>query len=236
MSRSKILVGLVLIIYALFAVFLYSGKDVLAFSIKSLLFPTIAITYFICIPKKTMLFILFLIFYALSELLDLLFYNLSDAMYYISGNALYILAYVMLILKIWRSMTLKYVLKHFKIHIIVLGVLNIYLVYVLQVLVKSYLTLSYEYVIELIYNIVMLVLLSSALLNYLYRDNKKSLFIFVGSLLIVFSEVISLAYMYIYPTNTLHLLVVSLTLLAFYFFYQQSKLTNNKPLNPMLVE
>ena len=142
----------------------------------------------------------------------------------------------MLILKIWRSMDFKYLLKHFKIHIIVLSALSIYLVYVLQVLVKSYLVLNYEYVIEFIYNIVMLVLLSSALLNYLCRDNKKSLFIFIGSLLIVFSEVISLAYMYIYPTNALHLLVVSLALLAFYFFYQQSKLTNDKPLNPMFIE
>lgn len=234
MNRSKILAGIVLLIYALFIIFLYSGKDVLAFGVKSFVFPTIAITYFICIPKKTKLFILFLIFYSVSELLDLLFYSLSDAVYYILGNSLYILAYVMLTLKIWRFMNLKYLLKNFKIHLIVLGALNVYLVYVLQVLVKSYLALNYEYIIELVYNIIMLLFLSSALLNYLYRDNKKSLFMFLGSLLIVFSEVIGLAYMYIYPINALHLLVVSMTLLAFYFFYQQSKLTNDKPFNPML--
>ena len=88
--------------------------------------------------------------------------------------------------------------------------------------------MNYEYFIELIYNIVMLLLLSTSLLNYFYRDNKKSLYMFLGSLLIVFSEVISVAYLYISSHYSLNLIVVTLALLAFYFFYQQSKLSNDK--------
>lgn len=236
MNKSRILGGLVLLTYALFVIFQFSGMELLAFNLRSLIFPIVALTYFICIREKNMLFNLFLIFYASSELLDLIFNNLNGAFYYVLGNVLYILAYVMLIIQIWQSMSLRYLLKNFKIHLVVLVALSIYLVYVLQVVVNSYLGLTYEHFVELVYNVVMLTLLSSSLLNYLYRDNKKSLYMFVGSLLIVFSEVISVAYMYIYPENSIHLIVVSLALLAFYFFYQQSRMDNDKPFNNMLID
>jgi hypothetical protein len=226
MNKSKILGGLVLLTYVLYVVFQFGGEDLVAFNLRSLIFPIVALTYFICIREKTILFNLFLIFYAFSELLDLIANHLSDTFYYFLGSSLYILAYIMLIIEIWQSMNFSYLLKNFKIHLLVLVGLNIYSVYVLHVVVKSYLDLNYQLFMEFVYNVVMLTLLSSSLLNYLYRNNKKSLYMFIGSLLIVFSEVISVAYMYIYPANSIHLIVVSLSLLAFYFFYQQSRLNN----------
>lgn len=231
MNKSKILGGLVLLTYALFVFFQFNGRDEIAFNLRSLIFPFVALTYFVCVKEKSVLFNLFLIFYAFSELLDLISTNISDTLYYILGNFLYVLAYIMLFIEICQSLNFLHLIKNFKIHLIVLTALSIYSVYVLQVVVKSYLELNYQYFVELTYNIVMLLLLSSSLLNYFYRDNKKSLYMFVGSLLIVFSEVMSFAYLYVSPENSLNLIVVSLALLSFYFFYQQSRLTNDKPVN-----
>ena len=115
-------------------------------------------------------------------------------------------------------------LRNFKIHLIVLTALNIYLIYVLQLIVESELEYKYEYHMELVYNVVMLLLLSIALLTYFYRDNKKSLYLFIGALFIVFSEVLDVAYNYIDQRSLLNILGTTLALCAFYFFYQQALL------------
>ncbi|OYX23643.1 MAG: hypothetical protein B7Z06_09970 [Flavobacteriales bacterium 32-35-8] len=235
MNKSKILVGLVLLIYALFAIFQFNGYELIAFNLRSLLFPFVALTYFVSVKEKSLFFILFLILYSLSELLAIISDKLSYSVDYFLGNSLYILAYLMLFIEICKSISLTHVLKNFKIHLIVLTALNVYIVYVLQVIIGPHVELSYEYFIELVYNIVMLLLLTSSLLNYFYRDNKKSLYLFVGSLCIVFSEVISVAYLYVTKQNLLNFIAVSLALLAFYFFYQQSKLDNEARIN-MLVD
>lgn len=234
MNKSKILVGLVLLIYTLFAIFQFSGYELIAFNLRSLIFPFVALTYFVCVKEKSMFFILFLIFYSLSELLAMISDVLSYSVDYFLGNSLYILAYLMLFIKICTSISLIHVLKNFKIHLIVLTALNVYIVYVLQVIIDPHVELNYEYFVELVYNIVMLLLLSSSLLNYFYRDNKKSLYLFIGSLCIVFSEVISVAYLYVAKQDLLNFIAVSLALLAFYFFYQQSKLDNEEPINMLI--
>jgi hypothetical protein len=236
MNKSKILGGLVLLIYALFVVFQFNDKALIAFNLRSFIFPIVALTYFLCVKEKSILFNLFLIFYASSELLDLISPEMDDVLYYLLGNSLYILAYLMLIIEICKSLSFSQLFKNFSIHLIVLTALSIYIVYVLQVIVHSYLELNYQYFMELTYNSVMLLLLSSSLLNYFYRDNKKSLYLFIGSLLIVFSEVMSFAYLYVSSHYSLNLIVVSLALLAFYFFYQQSKLNNDKPASNVVSE
>lgn len=230
MSKSKILVGLVLLIYTLFVVFQFSGYELIAYNLRSLIFPMIALTYFICVKEKSLFFMFFLIFYSVSELLTIVSDKLSYSVDYFLGNTLYILAYLMLFIKVCKSISISHVFKNFKIHIIVLTALNIYIIYVLQVIINPHVELNYEYFIELIYNIVMLLLLSSSLLNYFYRDNKKSLYLFIGSLCIVFSEVIGVAYLYVMKQSLLNFIAVSLALIAFYFFYQQSKLDNKEPL------
>jgi hypothetical protein len=236
MYKSKVLVGFVLLIYILFVVFQFSGSDLIAQNLRSLIFPAVALTYFLCTKEKSIFFVLFLVFYSLSELLDLISNKINYDVYYLLGNLLYISSYLMLFIKICKSINLWHVIKNYKIHLVVLTVLNIYIVYVLQIIIDPHLEFSYEYFIEMGYNIMMLLLLSSSLLNYFYRDNKKSLYLFIGSLCIVFSEVISVAYLYVTKQNLLSFLAVSLALLAFYFFYQQSKLDNEESINNILVE
>jgi hypothetical protein len=134
------------------------------------------------------------------------------------------MAYTCLILEICKSVCLFHVLRNYKIHILVLTVLNIYIVYVLQVIINSVIAETSEYYVELTYNIVMFLLLSMALINYFYRDNLKSLYLFLGSLCLVFGEVIWVAYTYISERNLLNVLSTTLFVIAIYFFYKQSLL------------
>ena len=111
-------------------------------------------------------------------------------------------------------------------HLVVLSILNIYLLYVLHAVIDPNLVLETDYYLELTYNIIVLLLLSIALLNYFYKDNKKALYLFLGALCIVFSEVIDIAYIYVDQRCSLNFLATTITLGAFYFLYQQSKLLN----------
>ncbi|WP_111306780.1 hypothetical protein [Confluentibacter sediminis] len=235
MNKFKILVGLLLLIYVLFAIFEFRGNDLIAFYLRSLIFPFFALMYFVTVRERSIFFNLFLIFYSISELLALISDKLSSDVDYFLGNSLYIFAYLMLLINICKSISLIHLLKNFKMHLVVLTALNVYIVYVLQHIIDPHVELNYEYFVEMFYNIIVLLLLSSSLLNYFYRDNKKSLYLFVGSLCIVFSEVISVAYLYVTKQNLLNFLAVSLSLLAFYFFYQQSKLKDEERINHMMI-
>lgn len=238
MYKSKILVGCVLVFYVLFALFEAIGSYTIAFHLESLIIPLITLIYLFFVSNKSTLFLLFLLFYSISDVLgivtdNLLFYYvpynegfiLYEYDYYV-GTALYIMSYVFLFVKIAKSLSLSYVFEHFKIHLLVLTMLNIYLIYVLQFIVAPQLSYKYEYGFELIYNFVVFLVLSVSLINFFYRDNKKSLYLFLGSLCIVFSEVLDVAYIYITQRSLINFLGTTLALVAFYFFFQQSKLLN----------
>lgn len=226
MLKSKILVIFTVLVYLLFIVFQFDNKEDIAYIFRALILPLITITYLLYVRRKTIFFTLFLLLYSVSDLLGLMRGVIPYEVDYFLGNSLYIFAYAFLFLEVCKSVCFFHVIREFKIHIIVLTILNIYIIYVLQVIVDPYISLTIEYFLELCYNIVMLMVLSTSLLNYFYRDNKKSLFLFIGALCIVFSEVISVAYMYITDKNLLNVISVTLYILAFYFFFQQSRLKN----------
>lgn len=240
MSKSKILVTSILILYILFAFFEATGEYNIAFHLNSLIIPLIAIIYLVFVKNKSRLFLMFLLIYSISDIYgiitdNILYYftpNDEASIYYeydyYIGNSLYILAYLFLFFQISSSLNFAHVFNCCKIHILVLTILNIYLVYVLQVVVEPNLIYKYDYFIELIYNIVVLLLLSASLLNFFYRDNKKSLYLFLGSLFIVFSEVLDIAYIYIAQRSLINILGTTLAIVAFYFYFQQSKLEYNE--------
>ncbi len=247
MYKSKVLVGLVLLVYVLFTVFEFNGNESLAFNLDYLISPIIALIYMFFVKRKNIFFTLFILCYSVSDLLGIIIEYLPDnkntILYdidYYGGNILFMLGYLFLVIKITKSLSLYYVLRHFKIHLIVLTILNIYLVYVLQIILLPSLNMERmsQYYLEMTYNIIMLLLLSVALLNYFYRDNKKSLYLFIGALCIVFSEVMQVAYFYIAERSLLNFISTTLTLVALYFFYQQSKLLNelNKEEKYMVME
>tara|TARA_R110000868_G_scaffold150050_8_gene372881 strand:+ start:269 stop:988 length:720 start_codon:yes stop_codon:yes gene_type:complete len=227
------LVSFVLILYVLFVVFEFSGKYDLSFYFDSLIIPAITLIYLLFVKKKNTYFLLFLVFYTIGDLFFLLidFLPVEDTfmvknMDYYVGNSIFIIAYLFLFFKIIKSVCFFHIIKNHKIHLLVLTVLNIYLIYVLQVIVKPNVLLSMGYYFELIYNIVTLLLLTVALLNYFYRDNKKALYLFLGVLCLVFSEVIDIAFIYIAQRSVLSIIATSLSLVAFLFLFEQSKLLN----------
>ena len=233
MNKSKFLVGLLILLYILFTIFEFSGNRFIAYNINTLLIPLIAVIYFLHVKRKGVLFVLFLVCYSLSDIIALFINIVSDEVYnkiykydYLIGNMLYILAYSFLLIKILKSISFSHIFREYKIHLFILTLLNIYLVYVLQEILAPFDGKDNDYYLELIYNVIMLMLLSAALLNYFYRDNKKSLYLFLGSLCIVFSEVIGLANAYIAQRSLLTFLSATLSLLAFMFFYKQAKLLN----------
>lgn len=226
MYKSKVLVVFTVLVYVLFIVFQFSDSEDIARNLSLIILPLITVAYFLYVRRKTLFFSLFLTFYSISDLMGLITDYIPYDIEYFLGNSLYIFAYIFLFLEVCKSVSFNHVVREFKLHIITLTILNIYIVYVLQVIVDPYLSLTIEYFLELIYNISMLMVLSVSLLNYFYRDNKKSLLLFIGALCIVFSEVISIAYMYITDKSLLNVISVTLYVLAFYFFFQQSKLKN----------
>ncbi|MCF7568176.1 hypothetical protein L3X37_07345 [Sabulilitoribacter arenilitoris] len=224
MGKSKVLIGLIVLSYILFVVFQFKGDEVVASSFSSAVFPLIALFYWVTIKSKNLCFCLFLISYSLSELLFYAIDFIPYIYFYYIGNTLIMLSYAFLLFEVCRYVCIKDVLKNFKIHIIVLTGLNIYMAYILQEAINPYIEMTFEYLLEITYNIVMLLLLSISLLNYLYKDDKKSLFFFFGALCIVFSEVINVAYLYVSHQSLLNFMSVSLFLIASYFLYKHSKI------------
>jgi hypothetical protein len=224
MNKSKILAGGVLLVYLAFTVSQFSDHHYLATIFDALILPLITIIYLQSENKKKLLFVIFLFAYSISDLMVFVVDYIPYKYYYYIGNGLYIVAYVVLLVKILKTLSFFHVIKNYKLHLVVLIALNIYIAYVLQVIVNPYVSMTNEYFVEIVYNIVMLLLLSASLLSYFYRDDKKSLYMFLGSLSIVFSEVIGVAYMYVAEQNLLNFLSTTLTVLAFYFFCKQSKL------------
>lgn len=240
MGKTNILIGFIVLLFIAFSVCEFNQLYMCSEISKGLIVPVFTLLYFISVSKKSIYFTWFLLLFSISELLVFseLFLDFNtmtdeellryDDIYYTVGNALYIIAYCLLLFDVYRTLDIKKVLKNYAIHLLVLTILNIYIVYVLLTIVNPYVSGSFLFVIELVYNIVMLLLLTLSLIGYFYNDNKKSLLLFFGSICIVFSEVIQVAYFYISDKELLNLSQTLLFVLAFCFFYFQSKIQNKK--------
>lgn len=224
MTFSKALISFIALTYILFIGFEFFGDSLIAMQISASIIPLIALLYFVSVEKRTLFFSMFLICYATSELMLFAKIEINYKMYYYICNTLCVIAYVFLLLEVYKSINFKEVLKKFKTQVIVLFFLSLYMGYVLFKIISPSLRISVEYFLEITYNVLILLVLSVSLLNYFYKDDKKSLYLFLGALCIVFSEVINIAYIYIAQQNALNFMLVSLFVLAFYFLYQQSKL------------
>lgn len=245
MGKTNILIGCIVLLFVAFAVCEFNQLYMCSEISKGLIVPVFTILYFVSVPKKSIYFTWFLILFAISELLVFSelcfdFDSMTDAellkfddVYYVFGNSLYIIAYGLLFYDVYRILDVRKILKNFTIHLLVLTILNIYIIYVLLTIVKAdydeaFQLRTFEFVIELVYNIVMLMLLTASLISYFYNDNKKSLLLFFGSICIVFSEVIQVAYFYISDKELLNISQALLFVLAFCFFYFQSRIQNKK--------
>lgn len=235
MQRTKLLLGLIIVLTISFLGFQIFGLLEIATVVRSLILPLVTVYY--CLTKriKKPYFFYFLLLYSISEFMGIFTHFatqsvLLDNILFYGGNTLYIAAYTCLSISILKSMNLRKILNRFPVHIVILLVLDIYsVVLVSDVAVKSdYLYGAVDYTIEIIYNIAIMSLLTIALINYISRDSKKAMNLLVGSLCIVFSEVMQVAYFYVTEQNILSIVYSVLLVLAFCFFYLQSGMSYMK--------
>jgi len=230
MIIKRILIGVLIILSVLFLSFQIFHMEVEAAGIRALLLVLLTVLYCHKVKNKRIFFLSFLITFSVAEILNFIGWLVPiipdqdvDYMYYIA-NGLYIVSYSFLIIQILSSMNLIEIMKKFPFHILILIILDVFSVIVVTNTTLHQLSYS-EYLMELVYNAIIMILLTVALINYIHKDDKKAINLLIGSIFIVFSEVIQLAYFYISEINLLNVFCSLCLLLAFLFFYLQSKLS-----------
>jgi hypothetical protein len=184
---------------------------------------------------KSKLFFWFLIAFTLGNILSYLSWLAPETeidqidYYYYVANSLYIASYIFLIAKITSALDIKIVFRKLTMPIIVLILLDVFCVVLVTDTTKGELSI-YEYSLEFIYNAVIMALLSVALIDYMYRNDNKSMLFLLGSICIVFSEIIQLAYFYILKNDrNLGFIYSFFLVVAFVFFYLQSQVKYTGP-------
>ena len=203
-------------------------------AVSAIMLVLLTYLYFGWTKHKSNFFFWFLITFTVSQVLSFfawygpeVTYGEIDYYYYIA-NTLYVIAYLILIIKTFLSLDLKAVFSQLTVPIIILVVLDVFCVSIINETTQHALT-NYENILEYTYNAVIMTLLSFALINYMYRNNNKSMLFLIGSIFIVFSEIIQLAYYYILPDNNLGFVYSFFLVVAFIFFYKQSQLEVSEP-------
>lgn len=235
MQKSKILSGIIIVLTISFIGFQIFQQELMADFVRGLILPLLTVLYCTSGKSKSSYFFYFLLCYSISDFSRIFSYfayysTAVDNILYYGGNLLYIAAYIFLILEIFKSFSLKSVIKRFPVHIIILLVLDIYSVYLVsEIALKSdFLYTWLDYTIEILYNIVIMLLLTVALINYISRDSKKAMNLLLGSLCIVFSEVMQVAYFYVSDKNILNVTYSVLLIFAFCFFYIQAGMSYSR--------
>ncbi|MBR9845319.1 MAG: hypothetical protein GYB35_04020 [Algicola sp.] len=207
--------------------------EIEAAGVRALTVTLLLFLYVIRVKDKHLFFLLFLIFFSIAEIFNYITWVVNidpipeiDYFYYI-GNLLYIISYLFLIARITYEMNLKKAFLKFPVQIGLLVILGFFFVYFVSDTTKKELG-NNEYYLELLYNAVVMFLMAIALVNYMYRDDKKSMNLLIGTICIMFSEVIQLAYFYIADFNLLNVLCSMFLVFAFLFFYLQSRLKHRK--------
>ena len=231
MQKRKILLGFIIALAIAYIGFQIFEQQDFAGYVRPIMLPLLVILYCLVNKERSSYFFYFLLLYAIAELSSLFSYYaqssyLVDSLLYYGGNILYITAYVFLIIEIFKSMNIKRIFNRFTTYILILVALDIYsIILVTDIAIKSEILYGvYDYLIEIVYNTVIMLLLTITLINYISKHTKKAMNLLIGALCIVFSEVIQVAYFYVSDQNVLSIVYSILLVLAFVFFYIQSNL------------
>lgn len=197
------------------------------FSILELLVvPALTVFYFITRKERSLLFLLFLVSYSLADVLHIIDGdNLSETLYF-ACNILYVVSFIFLLFEILKGLDVRVLIKKFLIQTIVLFVLVVYLFTVLYGIIDPILfetnDINLVRFVEHSYNFILLVLLAISFLNFLENDTRKSLFLFIGSLAISFSDFLLIGYYYLSDIEILNYIATALNIFAFVMFYLQT--------------
>lgn len=230
MLFKKVLIGILLALAVVFLSFQIVEWQLEAAGIRALLCVFLVVLYIHRVKNKNLWFFAFLITYTIAEILNFVAWmslpradkDSLDYMYYIV-NSSYIMAYVFLIVQILSAMTLLEMVKKYPFHLIILIILDVFCVVVVTNTTIGRIT-SEAFVLEFIYNIIIMILLTVTLINYIHRSDQKAIMLLIGSIFILFSEVLQLAYFYVSAINILNVFCSFFLVLGFTFFYLQSRL------------
>lgn len=235
MLVNKILKVILLLLGCTYILLQGLALEVEGDAVGAIAFVLLTVLYIGWTKSKSRLFLLFLVTSTTAQILSFLGWILpelrggeTDYLYYIV-NALSIVSYALLILKTFIYLKLKTVFSQLTIPIIILVILDIFCVTLISSTTENSFDL-YEYTLEYVYNAVIMLLLSVALINYMYRNNYKSMLFLVGSIFIMFSEIIQLAYFYILEDDDLGYIYSSFLVVAFIFYYLQSQHSITEPI------
>lgn len=205
-------------------------------AVSALMLTILTLVYYKWTDSRSKLFFWFLVVYTLALVLSYSAYFVEPAerdeidYFYYGANILYIIAYIFLIIRITSELDFKKVISQLTIPLIILLSLDVFCVVLVTDTTKAALDIS-QYILEFIYNAVIMALLSVALINYMYRNDNKSMLILIGSICIVFSEIIQLAYYYILEDDrSLGFIYSFFLVIAFLFFYLQSQVEFTGPI------
>lgn len=230
------LIKIVLIILSIGFIILQSMKlEAEGTGIGAFMLILLTILYTRVVKERKRFFFLFLFTFTVAHVFNFVSWIIPvdgfagiDLLYYIT-NIVYILAYIFLILRVTVEMNIREIFDKFTIPILILIILDIFCVSIITATTETKLTMT-EYALEFSYNAVIMTLLSVALINYLYRDSNKAMMFLVGSIFIVFSEIIQLAYYYIDDSKDLSTIYSTFLVFAFLFLFIQSGLEQTDPI------
>ena len=211
------------------------AKEVEAAVLSAILFLLLTWFYSNKSAYRSKLFSSFLVVFTIAQVLSAIAWltpkvleNEIDYLYYIT-NIIFIISYLLLIIKTIVQLNLKTVFSELTIPIIVLVVLDVFCVSLISGTTEG--EFSYgQYILEYTYNAVVMALLSFALIDYMYRNNSKSMLFLLGTIFMAFSEIIQLAYFYILSNDTLSFVYSSFLVMAFVFLYLQSQYKVTDPI------
>ena len=229
MDLSKILGVLLVLLSILFLSLQFQAYEIEATGIKALALISLTSLYALTVKHKHPLFFGFLIVFTIGEIFNYITWVVNfdpdpyfDYFYYIN-NTLYIIAYTLLIFRILVGINIINTIKKLPLQTLLLLGLSVFTVYIITGTAEKELS-ALEYNFELMYNSVLMFLMCLSLVNYMNKDNRKSMNLLIGSICIVFSETLQLAFYYISDENIINLLCSMFFVAAFLFFYLQSRL------------
>ena len=235
MLVNKILKVVLLLLGGAFIALQGFAYEVEGAAVSTLMLILLTVLYCKWTENKYRYFFWFLVIFAAANLLSYSAYYSSEILeeqidyYYYGGNILYITSYILLIIGILRRLDLKKVFSELSISILILVALDAFCVSIVSATTEGVLSVYQNYL-EFTYNAVIMTLLSAALINYMYRNDNKSMLFLVASIFIFFSEIIQLAYYYILlEDKNLGFIYSFLLVVAFLFFYIQSQLEYTGP-------
>lgn len=234
MLANKILKVLLLLLGGIFIILQGLAYEVEGAAVSALMLVLLTILYCGWTAEKSRLFFWFLVIFTVGHILSytgwfmpLLEEDQLDIHYY-GANILFIVAYLFLIIKVLSLINFGKVFRELSIPVIILVVLDVFCVIIVTDATGDSLS-AYEYILEFVYNGIIMTLLSIALLDYMYRNDNKSMSFLLGSICIVFSEIIQLAYYYILEDKNLGFIYSFFLVVAFVFFYLQSQMSHTGP-------